>query len=219
MNQKIATLRSAPATGESLSVGGVVRTLEDGTLVVVVDRTEFVCRRAFSCLVVPQAGDIVLIARAQAQSHYVLSIIERPSGGTVTLRVGDELMIEAAAGIGMRSAADIALQCTGSMRADTGQLEVRAREMKLDADQMSLKAETLEGQAAALTLTGGTVETLAGRIVQVSRQSFRVSETIDHLRAGQIDHESTELMRLHSRNMLISAEHLSRIDGEQIHLG
>jgi hypothetical protein len=159
------------------------------------------------------------VTRERTHGHFVIAIIERPGDTPATVRMSRPMIVEAEGGLRLSSAADIELDAAR-------RCGIRAEHVALDSDSAGLNTQTLSLQATAAHASAATwrtvtrsLETLADHIVQVCKQSFRACETVDHVRAAQIDHESTELMRLHSRNVLLSAEHLSKIDGDQIHLG
>jgi hypothetical protein len=53
----------------------------------------------------------------------------------------------------------------------------------------------------------------------LARSSFRLTEEVEQVRAGQIDMQAKETLRLHARNTLVTSKALVKVDAEQIHMG
>ncbi|MDR5836405.1 DUF3540 domain-containing protein [Caballeronia sp. LZ034LL] len=201
-------------------IGRVQQLDDDGATVgVALDGEVIACQPAFSCLLAPACGDTVLVTRERTHGHFVIAIIERPGDAPATLRMARPMIVEAEGGLRLSSARDIELDAVQRCAIHADHMTLDSARAELHTQTLSLRATVAQASAQTWRSVTRSLETLADHIVQVCKQSFRTCETVDHVRAAQIDHESTELMRLHSRNVLLSAEHLSKIDGEQIHLG
>ena len=57
------------------------------------------------------------------------------------------------------------------------------------------------------------------RLSVLTRSSFRLTEEVEQVRAGQIDYQAEETLRLHAKNTLVSSKGLVKVDAEQIHMG
>jgi hypothetical protein len=211
MKATVAELRTPVPCSIGDTSGTVLAVLHDDALLVECDGVRLPCRRAFSCLVAPQSGDHVLIGRTDQEPHYVLAILERPVVSETRLRIDGDLLLEATRSVRIRAAQQVHLH--GS------RLELNADEAELVAGKSSFHCGELQGHVGALRLIGKTLETVMERIVQISKASFRTVEAVDHLRAAHVDHAATESLRLHGKHTLITAERLSKIDAQQIHLG
>ena len=66
---------------------------------------------------------------------------------------------------------------------------------------------------------GRTCETVLDRLSVLTRSSFRLTEEVEQVRAGQIDYQAEETLRLHAKNTLVSSKGLVKVDAEQIHMG
>ncbi|MDQ0013242.1 hypothetical protein J2W23_001621 [Variovorax boronicumulans] len=66
---------------------------------------------------------------------------------------------------------------------------------------------------------GRTLETVLDRLSVLTRSSFRLTEEVEQVRAGQIDMQASESMRLHAKNTFVTSKVLVKVDAEQIHMG
>jgi hypothetical protein len=158
----------------------------------------FQARRALSCLVEPEPGDRVLVARAPhgVADAYVLAVLEREGDAPVSLV----------------SPRDTELRSAGT-------LSIVAPATMIATPTFSLHSAVARLHATRATAVLGAVDAILDRLMLRAKQAFRVVEEVDHLRAGQVDYEARGTLSLHSENTTLTAEGLVKVDGEQIQLG
>lgn len=194
------------------SIGTVIAVLHDDVLLVTGDDGALLtCKRAFSCLITPAIRDRVAVCGSGPRHGYVAAILERAAGSETCIRVEGDLRIDASGDVRVSAAREIALEGE--------RLAVATHDAEFTATKSTLVCDELEGRIGLVRLLGKTIEAVVERIVQISKTSFRSIDTVDHLRAAHIDYAASESVRLHGKNTLLSAEHLSKLDAEQIHLG
>ena len=219
MNSTVAKLRRPSPTAAGEALGTVLAILEEDSLLVECGGARQPCRRAFSCLVAPEPGDRVLVSHADPEHAYVLAILERFGTGDVRIRIDGDLLLESTSSVRLRAAQHIHLHGERELQLHGDRLELAANEAELSADTASFHCGELQGRFGALRVIGKTLESVFDRVVQISKTSFRTIETVDHLRAAHIDYAADESVRLHGKHALLTAERLSKIDAQQIHLG
>lgn len=194
------------------SIGTVIAVLHDDVFLVTSDDGALLtCKRAFSCLIAPAIRDRVAVCGNGPRHGYVAAVLERAAGSETCIRVEGDLRIDASGDLRISAAREIALEGE--------RLAVVTHDAELTAAKSTLVCDELEGRIGLVRLLGKTIEAVVDHIVQISKTSFRSVDTIDHLRAAHIDYAASESVRLHGKNTLLSAEHLSKLDAEQIHLG
>ncbi|CAE6858563.1 hypothetical protein R75471_00041 [Paraburkholderia domus] len=205
----------APDTGPERtdnSIGTVIAVLHDDVLLVTGDDGALqTCKRAFSCLIAPVIRDRVVVCSNGPRHGYVLAVLERVTGSETRIHIEGDLRIDAAGDVHLSAARNIAL--------NSERFAVTTHDAELSSAKSTFVCDELEGRVGLVRLLGKTIEAVVERVVQISKTSFRSIETIDHLRAAHIDYAASESVRLHGKNTLLSAEHLSKLDAEQIHLG
>lgn len=167
--------------------------------------------RALSCLVQPQTGDVVACIEAGEKGAYITSVLERPNGEPLTLKLSPGTVIHCEAG---------ALE----LRADA--LALRARALSVEGEQAYLNIEQVVGVGrraswsfGAVKFTAELMESFAERLLQFSRWSQRVIDGPDQVRARQMDYRAEQIMQLQAHTMIANADKLFKADGEQIHIG
>jgi len=201
---------------------GKVRSVEDGRIVVETSDAgvTFRAKRAVSCLVEPAPDDVVLFAGKTSGDLYVLAVLEREDEDELVLRAEGDLTLQvdrgrfavvASDGVDLVSSKDISLT--------SGELQVRASRGHVFVKRLELLSERLFGETEAVKLVSGKLERIADVVIDRVKRSYRFVEDMDQLRAGQIEHVAEETMRLKGENAFLQADKLTKVDGDQIHLG
>jgi hypothetical protein len=176
-------------------------------------------RRASSCLLAPMIGDKVLLL-TDSVNAYVLAVLERADDAQATLELPADTEIRTASGrlrltardgIGMETAADIALLATG--------LNVSAVKGEVLVNSMSFTGDLLRGCVERMKLVGRSLDATLERYHLRARRSYRRIDEIEQLTAAQIHHEATHTLSMHAKNTLMTADELVKFDAEQIHMG
>ncbi|KVC55759.1 type VI secretion protein [Burkholderia stagnalis] len=206
-----------PALPETVAT--IVDVQSDGRFVAACEGETLICRRAFSCLVEPRAGDRVALSRADPRGAYVTSILERPEADGVHIVVNGDLVLESTRDVCVKSRDALSLRSSKHVSIKTAQLAMSAQDASLTSDRATMTSAEFHGRLGKIRLIGKILEMVMDHVAQACRSSFRTVETVEHLRASHVDYAATGAMRLHARNTLITSGQLSKIDAAQIHLG
>jgi hypothetical protein len=200
--------------------GTFIAIQHDDTLLVECDGIRLHCRRAFSCLIAPEPGDTVLVHGAATARPYVLAILERGADSLAArFSVDGDLVIEATRDLRVVATRELDLQGTNALRVEGAQIAVTAEHADVVTRRARFSADETSVRSNVLRVIGQALENIVERVVQISKTSYRTVEATDHLRAGQIDHEAEAYVRMHGNHVLVTANRLSKIDADQIHLG
>ena len=178
------------------------------------------CQRAASCLLVPAPGDTVMLAGANEDALYLIAVVAQADKRHATLAVdGDLTLASAHGGIAIRSVGALEMQSQTAVA-------TRAPEWNLTAERSQCKVSELDYQGAEVRFSalvsrfvGRACEIVLDRLHVLTRSSFRLTEEIEQVRAGQIDMQSSGTLRLHAKNTLVTSKELVKVDAEQIHMG
>lgn len=207
---------ASPASVQGITIATVVASHSDDSHDVRVSSATgaphpLPCRRAASCLLVPAPGDTVMVAGASEDALYLIAVIAQADPGHATLAVDGELTL--------RSTGALALQ------SDTA-VHTHAPEWQLNAERAQCKVDTLDYQGAEVRFSvlvsrfvGRACEVVLDRLHLLTRSSFRLTEEVEQVRAGQIDMQASSTLRLHAKNTLVTSKELVKVDAEQIHMG
>jgi hypothetical protein len=177
-------------------------------------------RRAASCLLEPDVGDRVLVARVEGAA-WVLAVLERANpaaparvstGASMELRAPDgRIALAAQEGIDLVTARDL--------RAVAGGLDVSAGDATMALDRLTFLAETVRAEIERVRLATSRIHTDADEVSLHTKRSFRRVEEHDQVRSGSIDYAAQKLAQVTARTLLVTADDLVKLDGEQVHVG
>lgn len=189
-----------------LEVTGTVTAVADGAFEVCTSEGVFRAGRAVSCVVVPEEGDLVLLAGPRSRGLYVLAVLERPSSRDARIATDGDLTFELRSG-------------RFTVAATEGVDLVSKRAVSVAADRLEARAREGSFFLGGVKLVAGAVDTTLERLCQRIKLVFRRVAELEHVRAGQIDYASEGNLRLHGENTLMTARQLVKADGKQIHIG
>lgn len=194
---------------------GVVSAVVDRELIVLHEGRSSLARRAASCLVAPQPGDAVLLARVGPRI-YALAVLEQASGDR-EIHVEGELRLRAS---------EVTIEADEEVR-------VRGRGVSLAGKTLALAAERASWVAEQLELFAQSVSVETTRIRQVAALSEVVIESVketlgrsyreiaegEHVKAGTMTLSLRGMLRAHADTALVTAKKLVKMSADQIHLG
>lgn len=221
-----AKRQSAPPSG--ISMAKVVASHSDDRHEVLVagDSRALACLRAASCLLVPAPGDTVMVAGPGESENenenelYLIAVVAQADARQAVLAVNGDLTLASRHGaVAVRSAGALELQ------SDTA-VATRAPEWQLNAERGQCHVASLDYQGAEVRFSvlvsrfvGRACEVVLDRLHLLTRSSFRLTEDVEQVRAGQIDMQASGTLRLHAKNTLVTSKELVKVDAEQIHMG
>lgn len=177
-------------------------------------------KRAISCLIEPEVGDVVLLCKASGeQTSFLLSILSREHdqagqlhlpGGVTMQTEGKQLTIHAD-GIDLRGKESIGLS--------TVHLDVNALAATARVSHCQSWVETIETTAERMTITVKTLTQQVGRMIARVRESWRKVEGLDETQAARMRLYVEGTHQLDADHITMNAEGFVRIDGKTINLG
>jgi hypothetical protein len=177
-------------------------------------------RRAFSCLIEPAQGDLVLVAVTVDGRAFVMSILERTGGEAAAVKVEGDLRVVAAGGrLSFASTEGVDIGTGKDINLASETLSVRSREGKLLIDGLTYLGRFARVEAETVKSVVSYVDHVFERLSQKVRRSYRFVEEIDMTRAEQIDMRANQNVHVRAANAVIAADQLVKVDGKQIHLG
>lgn len=175
-------------------------------------------RLAFSCLVQPVCGDVVLLSRRD-DACFVLSILERRSDAPVEMRIAGSLAIDVAG--------NATLQARGTTRVAGGEAaELTAAKVDIAGHDVEVSGERLNLIGKAFNWFADTVDGTARVIRQVSdvfalraRSHSRQVEDMELVRVGHLDLRADKILNMNAEHAIVKSRELVKFDGKQIQVG
>lgn len=190
-------------TGAGFTEAGEVLERDGAVCVLLIDEERITARRAYSCLVEPEPGDVVLVARRPGAAH-VLAVLERPGAAALHLALP----------AGSRITAE-----DGRLDLAAGTLVVQAKQGEVAVGELALTGTKVEARFGKVQLLADAIESIAQRVIGRFRRSYRLIEETEQVRARDIDQRASGHLHLKGDVATIQAGAVVKVDGHQIHLG
>ncbi len=206
---------------EVLQQSGTVVRHEATVFEVRTDSGDYQAKRAVSCLVQPELGDVVLLATFADGTSYVLAVLERDDAdGATNIAVDGDLQIRVPRGsFGVAAQEDVNLVSAKELSMVSGRFNVNAVDGNVVLQRLTYVGRFVRSEVEKLKLFAGALDSVLERFSQKVKRSYRTVEEFDQLRAERVDYTAKKTMSLHGKNTLMTAQELVKVDGEQIHLG
>lgn len=193
--------------------GGVYSVLSDG-------RQLLRCTRAASCLLRPAIGDTVLVSGPDANRLYLTAVAEQADASASRIDVAGDLTLASDRGsVSIESPAQLALRGEQGLNLATTRLGIDAQDAECHVSQLRYQGDDAQATVLSIRVIGRIYEAVVDRLVHLSKTAFRMTEDVEHLRAGRIDYEASETARVHGKNTVVTAKEIVKVDGSQIHMG
>lgn len=191
----------------------LLETTMDGALCIRRGEETLLIRRAAGCLLEPVVGDTVLCFGAGADRIWVLSVLERSSGGEErVLRCdGDTRLVVGGGG-------QLSLEA-GNLQMKSNHLTLQAEAAQISVGSTDFVGERMRVVASTFKFVGSVMSTVMDRVNHFSRHYLRTTEGLDRVSAAHVECEATELLHLRGDHALINGAKLVKTRGAQIHFG
>jgi hypothetical protein len=179
----------------------------------------FGAARAKSCLVAPEVGDKVLCA-VDSDAVYVVAVLSGHAGGATTIATDGDLTLEARGGrVAVRGHEGVDVASGGAVGIAGTEVHVRARKGTVAVEELGFFGRLVQAEVTRVAVLAEQVDSVVTRLSQRAKRVFRFVEEVDQTRAGTVDVRAQGLLGLRAENAVISARVLTKVDGEQIHIG
>jgi hypothetical protein len=211
---------SAPALSPIDQTSARVLRVDGDSVVIQAEQGERVARRAPSCLLEPEARDLVLLARVSSGHHYVLAVLERDGQGAARLSAEGDLEIGSRNGtLSLKGKQGIRLLSEGAVGLVARSLEAVARDGLLMIRALAVRSETLHAETGSLKVLAGAVDAAVDRVSAQFGRVFRRVDGLEQVQAGQLQLRVRQNLELRGNNALVSAKRLVKLTAEQVHMG
>jgi len=176
-------------------------------------------RTAFSCLVAPVVGDIVLVNQS-ANAYHVLAVLERSAEQDMTLSFPANVKMQATQGkLDLISTEDISLLTSAETHLIASKLNMTSGNMDVTTGKLTSRTKEVESHSQSVKLYTDIINTVAKQITQRTEILVRWVEGVETLNIGNLIQTVRKNYTSHSHQAVITARKDMRIDGERIHMG
>lgn len=189
-----------------------VQSVQGITLIVQTDKGVETARKAVSCLVQPQPGDLVMVSRSSIGGLYVLAILDRDESDQ------QETLLAFEGPVRISSASSFSLS--------SDRAHFMNRELKVSNERLSLFSNTLNAQTDTADLKSRSISIASQWINIVAECYHRHLKSLVSLVQGEEIRKSKQLIETvqdthmtRSGKTLIDARKDLKMNAERIHMG
>ncbi len=193
---------------------GLVAGRSGSGFAVTCDRGVFDASVAVSCLVAPEAGDVVLLSLDGSGPCYILSILERQEGA----RGKTELAFDGDVSLTVRDGA-MSIRSDEAISLASKEFELTAEEGRVTLEKSSFFGNLVENNIARIRVVADSLDTIVRRAVQRFTNTYRYVEEHEEVQSASTRMIVDGTLTMHTKNTMHIAEGHVKIDAEQIHLG
>jgi uncharacterized protein DUF3540 len=213
----LLTQHDALAATVGQSAAYVLRTgriLREGanSFIVLVQTNEHAMRCAVSCLLVPEPGDLVLVADNSSE-FYILAVLERPGSAPVVLRATtpSKTMVLAAQKLLVRADAEIEIAAP--------QTNIRGGRLTVAVEALAFVAKLFTQTLERWQTSAQKVDIVATDIATKAARRVAIVDEVDVLEAGAILQKIEAAAVTNAQAVVISADEDLRLDGTRVTVG
>ncbi len=199
---------------------GIVDEVSETRYVVLSNTGRFTATPTFSCIIIPQVGDKVMLSRDEHDQCYILSIIHRAVGNAARLSFQGDVSINSQQGsVTIAGDQGVQLASPKDLTMASQELNVVATTATLNITELDASGDQLTSNISKIRVFANTMDSVAERLSQRLKNSFRMIEGVDQTRAGDVLTSVKNLFSMRSRQSAILAKKDMKIDAERIHMG
>jgi hypothetical protein len=215
---QIESILSAPQVTQTF---GVVEGRDGSAWVVRAGDDVLRARRAKGCLIEPQGGDTVLVARSEHHGSFVLSVlVGQTEDSDSVVAVEGNLTLRAKAGkVDIVGGEGVNVTSGGEVAVNAPSVVARTMSATVFSDTLSYVGRKLDAQVDRARVVGQVLETAIDRVTSRVKQSFRTIDEIERVKVKQLHVNAEDTLNMHGKNTLMTAEKIVKLDGEQIVIG
>jgi hypothetical protein len=176
-------------------------------------------RTAFSCLVAPMVGDIVLVSQSNGDYH-VLAVLERAAEQDMALNFPASVKMTALNGqIDMIAGKDVNLLSTTKTNLLSAEINMTSGEMNVNAGKLTAHTTDVESHSQSMKMYTQMFSSVARQVNQKTDILVRWVEQVETLNIGNLIQNVRKNYTSHSDQAVITAKKDMLINGERIHMG
>lgn len=211
------TAQRLPVSPEPLEPARVLARTEQGYLTQSGSGLATV-QAAFSCLVVPEPQDLVLVAWHPGGGA-IIAVLERPGAQAMNLGFPADTTLTAQGSLQLRALTTLGLSAGQRAELASPELGLSTQRAKVFADQVEAVGRFWQLRTQRLSVIAETLQSLAQTLLQRFKSSIRIVEGVDQHTVGDSLQVVRSTLAVRAHNAVISAREDVKIDGERIHMG
>ena len=199
---------------------GKVMEQEDSFYSVETDLGLYRVLRAVSCVVQPEANDLVLVSLSSSGEGYILAVLEREKGVKATLSFDSDVDIKVSKGsLSIASKQGIDLASTENINLIASRLGIVSSDAEINISKLTFLGRFFEGSLETVKLFAKTFDAITERFFRRTKRSYRFIEDTDEVKTGSLHYVADKSLMLRGTFSQMTAKEDIHIDAERINIG
>jgi hypothetical protein len=199
---------------------GRVEAIEHDQFIITNKKGTFPAKKAFSCLVSPEPGDLVAFSNIESKTCFVLAVLKREHSDATTLQFPGNVRMEVKNGhTEMISKDNLKLASANAIEMISNQFKVTALDGDFTLSNIRVIGTELLSQMKTIKTIAGSIDTVADRITQRAKDCYRWISGTDQLQANSVIKNIKKVLSIKTERAAIIAKGDVKLDGKRINLG
>lgn len=176
-------------------------------------------KRAFSCIITPETGDLVLFTEDEACDFYIISIIERPDNRRTNISLPGDTAIKSDTGsINISSGENFSI-LSNNISLFSKKAVHKSVNAVISFDNTNANGNELHASFKSVRLITNLINTMAKQVIDKFKGYIRTTEDNDMVKSGQMVRKTEGLYALDSKHTIMNSKKSTKIDGDKILMG
>lgn len=198
--------------------GSVASVLADEIVIHLAGNTRK-AKRAFSCIIDPEPGDIVICTESEDGIIYILGIAERPQHTTINVSFPSDTNIQTRKGCLGISAPETITIASKNVNSFSKRAIHKSHETVVSSNNIAASGSEFQASFKTIRLISNLINTMAKQVVDRFKGYIRQTEESDMVKAGQMTRNADGLYAMDSKYTIMNSKKSTKIDGEKILMG
>ena len=204
---------------ESVVQTGCVSAVMSDEITVTVAGERIKANKAFSCIVEPEPGDMVMCCKNESGMYYILAILARKDSQKMALSFPDDAHIQTNHGSLKITSRDAVTMASENLNCISKRAIHKSGEAIVSYDNITANGNELQASFKTVRLISNLINTMARQVIDSFKGYIRSTEDNDMVKAGQLTRKSDGLYSVDSKYTIMNSKKSTKIDGEKILMG
>ncbi len=218
MSTNLSKIIPISSENESTIENGVVTSVSDNSIKILFSGDIINAKKAFSCIIDPEAGDTVLCCKNNCGTTYILAIIERQKNNKMKLSFPSDATFKSVDGnlnFFSNKSLNMAAENLNSFSKKTIH---KSNNAYISFDEIVANGNEIQASYKTVRLVANLINTMARQVIDKFKGYIRHTEDNDQVHAGQLTRRTDGLFSMDSRNTVMISKKETKIDGEKIYM-
>jgi len=219
MNSSASKIVPIHSNNKSAVRTGSVTSVISDEIIINMAGDKIKAKKAFSCFIDPEPGDIIICNESETGKVYILGIIERPGTKKISISFPSDAQIKTKRGSLSINSPDSVSIASNNVNCFSKKVIHKSHEAILSYDNITASGSELQASFKTVRLISNLINTMAKQVIDKFKGYIRSTEDSDMVKAGHMARQVDGLFSIDSKHTIMNSKKSTKIDGEKILMG